>query len=644
MIHGRSPTLLNVTYIRSAPKLNISEHFEVIYRDDDGNICKSDEPPDVDIYFTKPKFRKFDNNGNPVDLWKPEERLERLDVKRVPYGRIRQTIEHEIGELGHRFYRRCMDNQTYDDLDDFYLWPYSYRADFLPEFYYMQEWMNRYPLPPSVKLTRAYLDIEVDQIDTYVNLDSIPGTANCPVNCVTVLIEESLQCYTFILEPYEPSHIGYNDDDYRLRRKRYDTQLIDHSKLMSDAGMDNFIRDLNDTFDPVYGHITYHIRSFSSELELIRDVFQVINHWKPNFCLQWNMRFDIQYLVYRLQMIGGKEIVAPTICHPDFDRQSCYFKIDRSTFQLEKQFDYFYCSSYTQYICQMRNYASIRKSQHALKSVALNYIADRELRDRKIEYANEMNFIEFMYLDWPRFVKYNIKDVLLQLGIERKCNDTMTYYLRSMVNCTPYPKIFRETYLLRNVRELYFNRDGWVQGNNVNIIMLRKKWRAEKKLKEAFNQTEESMDTLPSADDDDNVTTFKGAIMADPTMNDNVGIDVLGVPSNVVFMNTMDFDMRRFYPANKIMCNMDPITLIGKATFMGKGNPAMEEFITGERLNRSLNQIYEEKDKNKVMRRNDHTGEAVNTYLTGNILTFGYNWLGLPSVSELYKVVKGEQR
>ena len=50
----------------------------------------------------------------------------------------------------------------------------------------------------------------------------------------------------------------------------------------------------------------------------------------------------------------------------------CYFKVDRSTFLLEKQYDYFYCSSYTQYICQMRMYASVRKSQHKLKSVAFS--------------------------------------------------------------------------------------------------------------------------------------------------------------------------------------------------------------------------------------------------------------------------------
>jgi hypothetical protein len=91
----------------------------------------------------------------------------------------------------------------------------------------------------------------------------------------------------------------------------------------------------------------------------------------------------------------------------------------------------------------------------------------------------------------------------------------------------------------------------------------------------------------------------------------------------------MDFDMAAFYPSIKTFSNMDPITLIGKAMFDN------DDFIEGRMMNRSLNQVYEERDKNNNLRKNDHTGEAINTYLTGNVLTFGYNWLGLPSVSEL---------
>ena len=81
---------------------------------------------------------------------------------------------------------------------------------------------------------------------------------------------------------------------------------------------------------------------------------------------------------------------------------------------------------------------------------------------------------------------------------------------------------------------------------------------------------------------------------------------------------------------------MDPGTLLYKGEFDNN------EFLSGEYPNRSLNQIYQEKDKHGKIRNLDITGEAVNTYVSGNILTFGYNYLGLPNITELTKDVLRE--
>ena len=616
MIVGNNPILLNVTYIRPSPAQKQSkdrgECFEVTYKSDDGEVRRSQEPADVDVYFTKPECRDFNYN-------KPEERIEHLVKHRVRYNDIRKTIGNEIGEEGVAFIRRCYENRDTKSLDKLYAWPHSFRADFQPEFYFMDDWLKKYPLPSSFKLTKAFLDVEVDQRDGFVDMDNIPNSATCPVNCVTVILEESKECCTFILKPRPPSKVGHSPEEFEKLTQYYETQLRDHTSLM--ANLDGFKKDLAKSFEPVYGTFRYHLRDYDKEIDLIADVFRLINDRKPNFCLEWNMRFDIQYLLYRISTLGYNP--ADVMCNNDFERKQCYFRVDRNTFQLEKQFDYFYCSSYTHYICQMRLYASIRKSQHALKSVSLNYIGNRELRDRKVEYENEMNFTELTYLHWPMFLKYNIKDVLLQVGIERITNDVMTYYLRSITNCTPYNKIFRETHLLRNVRELYFNKAGWVQGNNINII-----GRGEEDTYTKSDSDEEDEDSDKGPE-----STFKGAIMAEPTMNARVGMPVLGTPSNAVFVNLMDFDMESFYPGIKILSNMDPITLIGKAILNNN------EFTEGDMINRSMNQTYQELDKLGNLRMVDNTGEAVNTFLTGNTLTFGYNWLGLPDIADLYKTV-----
>jgi DNA polymerase elongation subunit (family B) len=276
----------------------------------------------------------------------------------------------------------------------------------------------------------------------------------------------------------------------------------------------------------------------------------------------------------------------------------------------------------------MRLYASIRKSQHKLKSVKLNAIADRELKDKKVEYPEETNIATFPFIDWLKFILYNIKDVLLQLGIERKCKDVITYYMRSHQNMTPYNKIFKETHLLRNVREMYFNKEGWVQGNNLNII-------GSDEEDTTFYNNEDEDDEMEISVDGEKVS-YKGAINAEPKWNDHVGMPVNGIRSNNIFKNATDFDMGAFYPSIKIASNMDPGTLLYKAEFNN------DEFISGEMPNKSLNTTYNEKDKNGNMRKLDITGEAVNTYVSGNILTMGYNYFNMPNMSDLLKIVEKE--
>ena len=135
-------------------------------------------------------------------------------------------------------------------------------------------------------------------------------------------------------------------------------------------------------------------------------------------------------------------------------------------------------------------------------------------------------------------------------------------------------------------------------------------------------------------DEDEEKSSFKGAINAEPKWNDNIGIVINGIRSNCIYKNPTDFDMGAFYPSIKIACNMDPGTLLFKAAFVN------EEFISGEMSNRSLNTTYFEKDKNGNIRKLDITGEAVNTYVSGNILTTGYNYMGLPSISSLMAEVE----
>lgn len=344
MIEVNNPMLLNVTYF-PPPRHgeDDKERFEVIYKTEDGTVHKVDEPAEGTIWFVKPEYRDFNYN-------KPQERIERMYPVRSTISKIRYNIAEEMGEEGKNFIKQCYENKDFKQLNQLYKWRYSFGADFQPEYYYMKDWYDKYPLPENIKLTKAFLDIETDLMDYQINLDDVPNTAYAPVNCVTIIFSDNLKAYTFCLKPYKPSKLGRSEEEYKVRYSMYETQLASHNKIF--ANKDEFIKDLHDRFDSTYGTLNYHLQEYDEEIDLIADLFRVINLYKPNFCEIWNMRFDIQYLYYRIIALGYDP--SSVMCHNDFKNKKCYFKLDRSTFLIEKQFDYFYCSSYTQYICQMR--------------------------------------------------------------------------------------------------------------------------------------------------------------------------------------------------------------------------------------------------------------------------------------------------
>ncbi len=610
--YGINPTLINVEYVRPNKKKGIKECFKVVYINDDGVVKYTEEEAKIPIYITKPEYRNHTYN-------KPEERIERCNKVMTLISEVNDVIVKESGPWGEAIRDRAKALEDWKYERNLLKWPYCYGCDFLPEFYFMHEWFSKYKLTMP-HLSKGFMDIETDIIDYTTDLNDIPNSAYAPVNLITIILEDQKEAYQFILRPYVPKHDGYTEEEYKERYALYERQLAAHKKMFSD--IPGHIKDLHDRFDATYGYLNYNIREYENEIDLIADAFRYINTRKPNFMGIWNMRFDIQYLYYRIIALGYDP--ESIMCSPEIPNKVCKFKQDNTTYDIPKQFDFFHCSSFTQYICQMRMYASVRKSQHKLRSVALNKIANRELKDKKVEYPENENIKTFAYADWRLFCIYNIKDVLLQLGIERKVNDMVTYYMRAMSNMTPYYKIFRETHLLRDVREISFEQQGWVQGNNLNTLEDDYRDETERRFYEGEEDDE---------DDNPKKLSFKGAINAEPTMNDYVGERLLGKRTNNLFLNLIDFDMGAFYPSSKIISNMDAITLIYKAAFYNN------EFESGQYSNKSLNQKYEEIDKNGNRRPIDITGEAVNTYVSGNILTFGYNYLNFPNLNELEALV-----
>jgi len=140
------------------------------------------------------------------------------------------------------------------------------------------------------------------------------------------------------------------------------------------------------------------------------------------------------------------------MCHKDFKIKEAFYKKDTRNFMVANKGDYFKISSYTVFLDQMIVYASLRKGGSQLRSHSLNYIAEHEIGDKKLDYSEDANIKTLPYVNYKKFVKYNIKDVLLQVGIERKTNDIENVYQRAYTNVTAYSKVFRQTVFSVNTR------------------------------------------------------------------------------------------------------------------------------------------------------------------------------------------------
>ena len=166
-------------------------------------------------------------------------------------------------------------------------------------------------------------------------------------------------------------------------------------------------------------------------------------------------------------------------------------------------------------------YAQVRKGKSELGSVRLNVIGKEELGDEKLDYTEEANIKTLPYVNYKKFLLYNIKDVLLQYGIERKTSDLDNLYTRSIMNSVPYKKVFSQTALLRNRCYVDYLKQGYIIGNNINIDYERD-----------FNEPEEEEEEK-----------FSGALVGDPLLNsEKNGMSINGVKNKFMRKYVIDFD------------------------------------------------------------------------------------------------------
>lgn len=207
--------------------------------------------------------------------------------------------------------------------------------------------------------------------------------------------------------------------------------------------------------------------------------------------------------------------------------------------------------------------------------------------------------------------------VLLQVGIERKTHDIENIYLRATANVTPYHKIFKQTVFLMDRAYLEYYLQGVIIGNNLNIhygvddedIV---------ELDELDLCDDDGEDEEENSNESKKDKKFSGALVSAPWLNENVGIELMGVKSKYVFDNVVDMDYSSMYPYIIIPFNNGPHTMIGKliSPFIPEGKENEEKYDAGQDL--------------------------MDNMIIDNPLNFGTKWLGLPDGNEISNLIKKE--
>ena len=300
------------------------------------------------------------------------------------------------------------------------------------------------------------------------------------------------------------------------------------------------------------------------------------------------------------------------ICHKDFKYKICKMHEDDKNFQVANKGSFFKVSSYTKYIDQMNLYAATRKGQSELRSNALNAIAYDELGDEKLDYTDEANIKTLPYINYRKFVAYNIKDVLLQMGIERKANDIDNLYLRAYSNCTELDKVFKQTVTLKARAYYEYLLQNNVLGNNVNV----------------FNK--------------ESGGSFTGALVGNPLLNSNTGIKLFGKPSMYVFDNVIDMDFSSMYPHIIIAFNIERHTMISKLIIPDINEDKYDHIFTNDEII-DINNDIDDEDSDEEKEENigyDSGKDFMDNYLTKDTLSIGTKWFNLPDINEVHNEFK----
>ncbi len=193
-----------------------------------------------------------------------------------------------------------------------------------------------------------------------------------------------------------------------------------------------------------------HYAIFDKETDVIKYVMDKIHLHRPDFCVIWNMGYDIPYLIDRLVFRG----VDPTdvFCSADIPKKYRIVKYSKDSGKpgdhITDRWDCFHCTDYTRYIDAMALYGRLRKAKAREPSYKLNDIGTKEIGAGKLEFGDDKGHYEMQTREQVAYTAYNIVDVVILHVMNLKNRDV--YNMIRLIGISNLEDFAKQTIQLKN--------------------------------------------------------------------------------------------------------------------------------------------------------------------------------------------------
>lgn len=580
--------LLNTYYNSGSDDYSTPDDtLDIIYKDMDTGkkYVETIKNPLIEIYILKPEFRTYDVDSGYMPNFMEIDKCMKMTV---PY---KQRFSHIAKQLG------C-------DPKEAKYSPYIFQADMEIEHFYMMQFFIEYGNELPKKLSLGFSDIESD----IINFDSFAEPGEAPPNAISYFDESTKNMYTLVciqdnVPHLDPSHKKY--ERYEKLRTRFTEQteyFINH--------INEFVEECNKDFDESYGHIDYHILVFEDELSMLQAYWDIVDKCDNDFMFFWNAPYDMSNLIERPRKLGHDPNTM--ISSKEFGKREISWHEDKNA-NVHKRKHIFNTYTRCTVMDQMVNYAGVRSGRGKLPSVKLNAIAKDELKDSKLDYSEYGNIRMFPYYDFWKFIKYNIKDVLLQAGIERKTHDADAIYATIYIDCVRVSEIFTSTVVVGNSLRLF----AFIEKNNVMGSNKNKLYKVAK---------------TPEQIKEEKKNKFAGAFVMNPAHCSPTGFILLGQLNKYIHDHVIDEDITSEYPSGMQIMNSCNETLVGKVFLVHPEDIQLELYDNMY--------IVDKDDEIGYYKTNDPSNLMMEGLSEGNPTEFGRLFFKLPTFTQLCEEIE----